>query len=83
MQPVLIDTRSSNAESVSDSNIDTNEDQILLKPKVIRKVVKAMTPTSEQLASLNLQEGRNVVTFTFSTAVLGKQKVIFDELMTL
>ncbi|KAJ6722425.1 LIPIN [Salix koriyanagi] len=38
-------------------------------------MVRANTPTSEELASLNLKEGRNVVTFTFSTAMLGKQQV--------
>ncbi|QHN88456.1 hypothetical protein HN51_042378 [Arachis hypogaea] len=37
--------------------------------------VRADTPTSEQLASLNLQEGRNLVTFRYSTAMLGTQKI--------
>ncbi|KAK7410030.1 hypothetical protein VNO78_00502 [Psophocarpus tetragonolobus] len=44
-------------------------------PNVKKKNVKEMTPTSEQLASLNLKDGMNTVTFTFSTAVLGKQQV--------
>ncbi|XP_027332756.1 phosphatidate phosphatase PAH2 isoform X2 [Abrus precatorius] len=35
----------------------------------------ANTPTSEQLASLNLKEGRNTVTFRFSTDMLGKQQI--------
>ncbi|XP_061343613.1 phosphatidate phosphatase PAH2-like isoform X2 [Gastrolobium bilobum] len=39
------------------------------------KKVRANTPTSEQLASLNLKEGRNTVTFSFSTPMLGKQQV--------
>ncbi|GAB4852128.1 hypothetical protein Ancab_016318 [Ancistrocladus abbreviatus] len=43
--------------------------------KVTRKKIRANTPTSEQLASLNLKEGKNVVTFSFSTAMLGEQKV--------
>ncbi|XP_077213369.1 phosphatidate phosphatase PAH2-like isoform X2 [Tasmannia lanceolata] len=34
------------------------------------KMVRSLVPTSEQLASLNLKDGRNVITFTFSTAVL-------------
>ncbi|KAK7310515.1 hypothetical protein RJT34_08069 [Clitoria ternatea] len=37
--------------------------------------VSANTPTSEQLASLNLKEGRNTVTFSFSTAMQGEQQV--------
>lgn len=40
-----------------------------------KKVVRSLVPTSEQLASLNLKEGQNVVTFTFSTSMLGKQQV--------
>ncbi|KAL6654185.1 hypothetical protein ACP70R_007650 [Stipagrostis hirtigluma subsp. patula] len=42
--------------------------------RMIRKV-RSLTPTSEELASLDLKEGRNVVTFTFSTPMLGKQQV--------
>ncbi|XP_057425350.1 phosphatidate phosphatase PAH2 isoform X2 [Lotus japonicus] len=34
--------------------------------------VRANTPTSEQLASLNLKEGRNTVTFSFCTDMLWK-----------
>ncbi|XP_058097114.1 phosphatidate phosphatase PAH2 isoform X4 [Magnolia sinica] len=40
-----------------------------------KKAVRVIVPTSEQLASLNLKEGRNVITFTFSTAMLGRQQV--------
>ncbi|XP_076925659.1 phosphatidate phosphatase PAH2-like [Bidens hawaiensis] len=36
---------------------------------------RELTPTPEQLASLNLTEGQNIVTFTFSTSVLGSQHV--------
>ncbi|KAF3773418.1 Phosphatidate phosphatase [Nymphaea thermarum] len=39
------------------------------------KKVRTIIPTSQQLASLNLKEGQNIVTFTFSTAMLGKQQV--------
>ncbi|KAL9330581.1 hypothetical protein ACSQ67_000191 [Phaseolus vulgaris] len=38
------------------------------------KNVRENTPTSEQLESLNLKEGRNTITFSFSTA-MGKQEV--------
>lgn len=50
-------------------------DKAALKPKLVKKMVRSITPTSEQLASLNLKEGSNPVTFTFSTAMLGKQRV--------
>lgn len=40
-----------------------------------KRKVRSNTPTSEQLASLNLKDGQNTITFTFSTRVLGKQQV--------
>ena len=43
--------------------------------------VRANTPTSEQLSSLNLKEGRNTVTFSFSTAMLGTQQVSDHEFL--
>lgn len=45
------------------------------KVKVTKKKVRVLTPTSEQLASLNLKKGKNIVIFTFSTPMLGKQQV--------
>ncbi|CAL9093149.1 unnamed protein product [Musa acuminata var. zebrina] len=39
------------------------------------KKVQSLTPTSDEIASLNLKEGQNVVTFSFSTPVLGSQQV--------
>ncbi|MFS7972684.1 putative phosphatidate phosphatase [Helianthus anomalus] len=44
-------------------------------PKSDKTHTRELTPTPEQLASLNLAEGQNTVTFTFSTSVLGSQKV--------
>lgn len=49
--------------------------------KVNKKKIRTLTPTSEQLASLNLKEGRNIVIFTFSTAMLGKQQVTSNSLL--
>lgn len=43
--------------------------------KRIERKVRSLTPTSDELASLDLREGRNVVTLTFSTAIVGKQQV--------
>ncbi|KAF8024553.1 hypothetical protein BT93_F1657 [Corymbia citriodora subsp. variegata] len=53
----------------------TDRDHILPKPKYRKKMFRTKTPTSEQVASLNLREGSNTITFTFSTAMLGKQQV--------
>ncbi|ONK55410.1 uncharacterized protein A4U43_UnF3680 [Asparagus officinalis] len=47
----------------------------MLRAKFPKKKVRSITPTSEDLASLNLREGRNIITFTFSTAMLGQQQV--------
>ncbi|GLT92254.1 hypothetical protein SLE2022_101010 [Rubroshorea leprosula] len=54
---------------------NADDDKNELKPKKVKTMVRAITATSEQVASLNLKEGRNAVTFTFSTAMLGKQQV--------
>jgi phosphatidate phosphatase LPIN len=43
--------------------------------KFRKHTVRANTPTSEQLMSLNLKEGRNTITFTFLTSMLGEQMV--------
>ncbi|CAN4092729.1 unnamed protein product [Withania somnifera] len=45
------------------------------RQKISKKKIMLTTPTSEQLATLNLKEGKNIVVFTFSTAMLGKQQV--------
>lgn len=37
--------------------------------------VRTNLPTSQQLASLNLKEGQNMITFTFLTSLWGKQQV--------
>lgn len=40
-----------------------------------KQFVRTNIPTNEQIASLNLQDGQNTVTFSFSTRVLGTQQV--------
>ncbi|XP_010538127.1 PREDICTED: phosphatidate phosphatase PAH2-like [Tarenaya hassleriana] len=57
------------------SETGNDETRNVSKPKPVKKTVRALTPTSENLASLNLKEGRNDVTFTFSTNMLGTQQV--------
>ncbi|KAG2302387.1 hypothetical protein Bca4012_060697 [Brassica carinata] len=39
-------------------------------PRPVKKTVRALAPTSEQLASLDLKEGMNTVNFTFSTNIV-------------
>lgn len=65
------------AEHASRSVNGMDRDHTLPKPKYRKKKFRANTPTSEQVASLNLREGINTITFTFSTAMLGKQQVTF------
>lgn len=78
MPPALTNGITSNAESALESTVGVNAENNLLRLKREKKMVRAMTPTSEQLASLNLKEGKNTVTFTFSTAMLGNQQVILS-----
>ncbi|KAG6585657.1 Phosphatidate phosphatase PAH2, partial [Cucurbita argyrosperma subsp. sororia] len=59
----------------SDGNIGMDGEASIFKRKVEKKMVRFISPTSKQLASLNLKEGGNTVTFTFYTAVLGRQEV--------
>ncbi|KAF2324398.1 hypothetical protein GH714_013610 [Hevea brasiliensis] len=74
-QPTVTGRRSSDAENFSDSNIYMDDEKNVVKPKISKKMIRAIAPTSEELASLNLKEGSNTVTFTFSSAMLGRQKV--------
>ncbi|XWS24254.1 hypothetical protein CRYUN_Cryun28dG0085100 [Craigia yunnanensis] len=75
VQPAQVDTRDLDAENAADGTVASDDDKNLLKPKQVKKMIRAITPTSEQLASLNLKDGMNHITFTFSTAMLGKQQV--------
>ncbi|XP_031404307.1 phosphatidate phosphatase PAH2-like isoform X2 [Punica granatum] len=73
---VMQDTGTSSADETEGSpEISHNSNKVVLKQKSVKKMVRSVTPTSEQLASLNLKEGSNSVTFTFSTAMLGDQQV--------
>lgn len=40
-----------------------------------KQLIRTNVPTSEQIASLNLKDGQNMITFSFSTRVLGTQQV--------
>lgn len=41
-----------------------------------KQFLRTNVPTNEQIASLNLKDGQNSVTFSFSTRVLGTQQVL-------
>ncbi|KAI4294977.1 hypothetical protein MLD38_040753 [Melastoma candidum] len=66
-EELFVDTESSS------QNVATTSAN--LESKSPRKQVRTNVPTNDQIASLNLKEGQNVVTFSFSTRVLGKQQV--------
>lgn len=42
-----------------------------------KKFLRTNVPTSEQIASLNLKDGQNLIAFSFSTRVFGKQQVCY------
>lgn len=44
-------------------------------PTPKKQLGRTNIPTTEQIASLNLKEGQNMVTFSFCTRVLGRQQV--------
>ncbi|PHT79240.1 hypothetical protein T459_17292 [Capsicum annuum] len=60
----------------SSKNTGGDREKDVPRPKISKKKIMLNTPTSEQLATWNLKEGKNIVVFTFSTAMLGKQQVI-------
>ncbi|KAF3622863.1 hypothetical protein FXO38_31061 [Capsicum annuum] len=59
----------------SSKNTGGDREKDVPRPKISKKKIMLNTPTSEQLATWNLKEGKNIVVFTFSTAMLGKQQV--------
>ncbi|KAK1256936.1 hypothetical protein QJS04_geneDACA017227 [Acorus gramineus] len=61
--------------NTSEGTDNVSKDNNKQKNRCMRRKVQSVTPTSEQLASLNLKDGRNVITFSFSTAMLGTQQV--------
>ncbi|XP_057794514.1 uncharacterized protein LOC131010853 isoform X2 [Salvia miltiorrhiza] len=72
---VTIASETTNGLDISNEPSDVESGMGVTKVKVNKKKVRTLTPTSKQLASLQLKEGKNVVIFTFSTAMLGKQQV--------
>ncbi|XP_073135806.1 uncharacterized protein [Henckelia pumila] len=73
--PSLDGSENSNAVEILGDIANSEVGKDITKVKVNKKKVRALTPTSEQLISLKLKEGKNIVVFTFSTSMLGKQQV--------
>uniref|UniRef100_A0A7N0SXK3 LNS2/PITP domain-containing protein n=1 Tax=Kalanchoe fedtschenkoi TaxID=63787 RepID=A0A7N0SXK3_KALFE len=76
INPSSDNSSTAGANHPTESVLLSDNTQRAMKRKVIKtKKMRTITPTSTQLESLTLKEGGNVVTFTFSTAMLGKQQV--------
>lgn len=82
-----IEHTSSNSSSEEDLFVDS-EPGLQNSPEVLsaaesrhesprRQLVRTNVPTNEQIASLNLKDGQNMITFSFSTRVLGTQQVCY------
>lgn len=69
-------SNSSNEEEFVDSESGLLNSQAEASPESPQKqLVRTNVPTTEQIASLNLKEGQNIITFSFSTRVWGTQQV--------
>ncbi|KAH1090082.1 hypothetical protein J1N35_017339 [Gossypium stocksii] len=70
------DSNSSSEELFVDSESDIQNTQAGSTLDSSRKqFIRANVPTTEQIASLNLKDGQNMITFSFSTRVFGNQEV--------
>ncbi|KAF8042369.1 hypothetical protein BT93_A0865 [Corymbia citriodora subsp. variegata] len=70
-EETFLDSESASQNVATESTSVSNQD--VRSPH--KQLIRTNVPTSEQIASLNLEEGQNKVTFSFSTRVLGKQEV--------
>lgn len=69
-EDVFVDSESALQNSLGESSPSAGSNR---SPR--KQSVRTNLPTNDQIASLNLNEGQNRITFTFSTRVLGKQQV--------
>ncbi|KAG6400286.1 hypothetical protein SASPL_137111 [Salvia splendens] len=72
---VTSSSEEANDLDISNEPSDVESGTNMTKVKGSKKKVKTLTPSSKHLQSLQLKEGKNIVIFTFSTAMLGKQQV--------
>ncbi|CDP06669.1 unnamed protein product [Coffea canephora] len=75
-------SNSSNEDAVADSESGSQSQPVEAtqtapdgKESPQKQLMRTNVPTSDQIASLNLKEGQNMVTFTSFSRVLGPQKV--------
>ncbi|KAH6825734.1 Lipin family protein [Perilla frutescens var. hirtella] len=72
---------SSNEDSYLDSEAVSPSQSVTTTPahpateSPRKQIIRTNVPTTDQIESLNLKEGQNMVNFVFSTRVLGSQKV--------
>ncbi|XVE61802.1 hypothetical protein DITRI_Ditri06bG0068500 [Diplodiscus trichospermus] len=70
-EEVFVDTESGLQNSQADSSPASGGK--IESPR--KQLIRTNVPTNEQIASLNLKDGQNMITFSFSTRVLGTQQV--------
>ncbi|XP_022745799.1 phosphatidate phosphatase PAH1 isoform X2 [Durio zibethinus] len=68
---IFVDTESGMPNSQTDSTPASGGK--IESPR--KQFIRTNVPTNEQIASLNLKDGQNMITFSFSTRVLGTQQV--------
>ncbi|KAL4297597.1 hypothetical protein GQ457_12G009210 [Hibiscus cannabinus] len=64
-EKLIVDTKPDIQNSQAGSTLDSSNEQF----------TRTNVPTTEQIASLNLKDGQNMVIFSFSTRVFGNQQV--------
>lgn len=62
-------------ESGVNSIVEPSSSSLVSNGSPRKQFIRTNVPTSEQIASLNLKDGQNMITFSFCTRVLGKQQV--------
>lgn len=65
---------SENGSQYQSSELTPESNSAMKSPH--KQFIRTNIPTTEEIASLNLKEGQNMVTFSFSTRVLGRQQVL-------
>ncbi|KAF5783962.1 putative phosphatidate phosphatase [Helianthus annuus] len=78
-----VKTLDHNNSNLSGEDVFLDSESVFDSPQSVEKspqspqkqLVRTQNPTSEQISSLKLKDGQNMVSFVFSTRVLGVQKV--------
>ncbi|XP_024983920.1 phosphatidate phosphatase PAH1 [Cynara cardunculus var. scolymus] len=82
-----VKTLEHNASNISSEDVFLDSESVFESPRPAetmtptssqspqKQFIRTQVPTTEQISSLNLKDGQNMVSFIFSTRVLGVQKV--------